>query len=89
MRRPDGVTAILSNGLRIPCAVVDNGRDKDGTPKFRIVAEGIDWGEHIITVIEVKNWPGGTALAVDLPHLTPQAADVYASQIRFIDLTSC
>jgi hypothetical protein len=70
----------------VPCVVVDDGRDGDGYPKFRIVAE-IDWQTYHIVRVEIKHWPYGSALSIALPDWTPEQAMAYASRIEWIDLT--
>lgn len=67
--------------------LVDDGHSEDGTPKFRIVAEGVDWSEHVIRGIEVKHWPKDTALAIDLPGNDPFQAAMYQACIEWKDLS--
>lgn len=86
-RKPDGIIAVLDNGLRIPCEAVEDGRTPEGEAKFRIVAEGVNWREHQIVRVTIKHWPVDTALAVDIPGGTREQAQAYMARIKWIDLT--
>jgi hypothetical protein len=81
---PQGVTAVLANGIRIPCQVLRNGRDISGYPKFRIVAE-LDWRRHQIVRVEVEYWPDDTSLALDMADATPGECGMYASKIEWVE----
>lgn len=86
MTIPRGVTAITENGLRIPCEFAPDGSDKDGYPKYRITAE-VDWRRFQIKRIEVKHWPVGAALALQLDGARADEATRYSERIRWVDLT--
>lgn len=85
MAEPQGVTAVLTNGIRIPCQVIRNGHDTEGYPKYRIVAE-VDWRLHRVVRVEVRHWPDNVALALDLPGITPDEAAIYAAQVKWVEV---
>lgn len=85
LKEPRGVTAVLHNGLRVPCTVIRDGFDPGGAPKYRLVAE-IDWVTYRIRRIEIAVWPDHTALALDVPGMSPGELQAYAQDIEWVEI---